>query len=131
MAIENVKTIDKRTFNIVRNRDFDCCLSPDCKLFLVALVLDCFGYLFSRPIFNTHFRYTAIKNVNTIDERRSKIVRNRDFDCRLSPHCKLFLVALVLDCFGYLFSRPIFNIHFRYTAMENVNTIDEHRSKIV
>ena len=27
----------------------------------------------------------AIENVNTIDERRSKIVRNRVFDCHLSP----------------------------------------------
>ena len=27
----------------------------------------------------------AIKNVNTINERRSKIVRNRVFDCHFSP----------------------------------------------
>ena len=27
----------------------------------------------------------AIENVNTNDERRSKIVRNRVFDCLLSP----------------------------------------------
>ena len=84
-----------------------------CKLFLVALVSDCFDYVFSRPIFNKHFRKAAIENVNTIDERRSKIVRNRIFDCRLSPDCKLLLVALVSDCFGYVFSRPILNKHFR------------------
>ena len=28
---------------------------------------------------------TATENVNTIDKRRSKIVRNRVFDCHLSP----------------------------------------------
>ena len=57
-----------------------------CKLFLVALVLDCFGYIFSRPIFNKHFRKEAIENDNTIDERGPKIVRNRGFFyCRLSP----------------------------------------------
>ena len=54
----------------------------------------------------------AIENVNTIDERRSKIVINRVFDCRLWPDCKLFLVALVSDFFGYVFSRHIFNKHF-------------------
>ena len=26
--------------------------------------------------------------------------------------CKLFLVARVTDCFGYVFSGPIFNKHF-------------------
>ena len=31
-----------------------------------------------------HTGYAAIVNVNTIDERRSKIVRNRVFDCHLS-----------------------------------------------
>ena len=30
-------------------------------------------------------RMVAMENVNTIDERRSKIVRNRVFDCELSP----------------------------------------------
>ena len=53
-----------------------------CKLFLVALVSDCFGYVFSRLIFNKHFTLGAIENNNTIDECRSKIVRNRVFDCR-------------------------------------------------
>ena len=28
----------------------------------------------------------AIENVDTIDKRRSKIVRNRVFDCHLSPN---------------------------------------------
>ena len=55
----------------------------------------------------------AIENVNTIDEGGSKVVRNRVFDCRMSPGCKLFLVDLVSDCFGYVFSRPIFNKHYR------------------
>ena len=53
------------------------------------------------------------KTIITIDECRSKIVTNIVFDCRLSPDCKLFLVALVLDCFDYVFSRPILNKHFR------------------
>ena len=75
-----------------------------CKLFLVGLVSDCFGYVFSMSIFN--------KGGNRKRERRYKIVRNRVFDWRLSPDCKLFLVALVSDCFGYVFSRPILNKHF-------------------
>ena len=53
------------------------------KLFIGTLVSDCSGYVFSRPIFNKHFRYAAIENVHTVDKRRSKIVRNRVFDCRL------------------------------------------------
>ena len=53
------------------------------QLFIVTLVSDCSGYVFSRPIFNKHFRYAAIENVYTIDKRRSKIVRNRVFGCRL------------------------------------------------
>ena len=32
-----------------------------------------------------HTGQAAIENVNTIDERRSKLVRNRVFDCHLSP----------------------------------------------
>ena len=53
------------------------------KLFILTLVSDSSGYVFSRPIFNKHFRYAAIENVYTIDKRRSKIVRNGVFDCRL------------------------------------------------
>ena len=75
-------------------------VTETCQLFLVALGSDCFGYVFSRPIFNR----AAIENVNTFDERISKIVRNRVFDCCLSPDCKLFLEALVSYCFGYVFS---------------------------
>ena len=33
----------------------------------------------------THTGYAAIENVNIIDERRSKIVRNRVYDRHLSP----------------------------------------------
>ena len=84
-----------------------------CNLFLIALVSDCSGYVFSRPIFNKHFRSAAIENVHTIDEPRSKFVRNRVFDCHLSPDSKLFLGALVWDCFGYVLSRSLFNKHFR------------------
>ena len=83
-----------------------------CKLFLVAVVSNCFGYVFSRPIFKNTSHRRQSKTIIT-DERRSKIVRNRIFDCRLSPDCKLFLVALVSACFGYVFSRPILNKHFR------------------
>ena len=32
-----------------------------------------------------HTGQAAIENVNTIDDRSSKIVRNRVFDCHLSP----------------------------------------------
>ena len=66
----------------------------------------------------------AIENDNAIDERRSKIVRNRVFDCRLAPDCKFFLVALVSDCFCYVFSRPILNKHFRerQLKMSNIST---------
>ena len=53
------------------------------QLFIVTLVSDCSGYVFSRPILKKHFRYAAIENVYTIDKQRSKIVRNRVFDCRL------------------------------------------------
>ena len=35
-------------------------------------------------LYFTH-RIGGNRNVNTIDERRSKIVRNRVFDCHLSP----------------------------------------------
>ena len=32
-----------------------------------------------------HTGYVAIKNIDTFDKHRSKIVRNRVFDCHLSP----------------------------------------------
>ena len=78
-------------------------------------------------------------------QHRPKIVRNRVFDCHKSPDwrplaientgssvcIKLFIVTLVPDCSGYVFSRPIFNKYFRYAAIENVYTIDKHKSKIV
>ena len=99
----------------------------------------------------------AIENVNIIDERRPKIVKQTEFSIDISrptgdnwqskirvvaisdPHssivrqelsiatypvwkhfffqqehekCKLFLVALVSDCFGDIFSELIFNKHF-------------------
>ena len=59
-----------------------------CKSFLVALVSDCFGYVF-RGLYsiNTSDRRQS-KTIKNIDERRSKIVRNRVIDCRLSPGCK-------------------------------------------
>ena len=34
----------------------------------------------------SHTGKSAIENANTIDERKSKIVRNRFFDCYSSPH---------------------------------------------
>ena len=66
----------------------------------------------------------AIENDNTIDENRSKIVRNRVFDCHLWPDCKFFLVALVSDCFCYVFSMPILNKHFRerQSKMSNISS---------
>ena len=129
MAIENVNIIDERRPKIVRNRlliaisrptgdhrqsktlavaisdprssivkrVYDCRISgietnffffqqkyEKCiKLFIVTLVSDCSAYVFSRPIFNKHFRYAEIENVYTMDKRRSMIVRNRVIDCRL------------------------------------------------
>ena len=53
------------------------------KSFIVTLVSDCSGYVFSMPILNKHFRYAALENVYTIDKLRYKIVRNRGFDYRL------------------------------------------------
>ena len=41
-------------------------------------------------LINAHINFTpllaAIENANTIEERISKIVRNKVFDCHLSPH---------------------------------------------
>ena len=67
MAIDYDNSIDESRFKIVRNRVFDCCLSPDCKFFLVALVSDCFCYIFSRPILNKHFRerQSKMSNIST------------------------------------------------------------------
>ena len=70
----------------------------------------------------------AIKNVNTIDESRSKIARNRVFDCHLSPDCKLFIVALVSDWFGYIFSRPINTSDRRQLKMLILSTNVDLRS---
>ena len=94
--VARLATIDNRKHWVVAISDprlsivkivFDCRISgvetETCKLLLVALVSDYFGYVFSRPIFNEG----GNRKVNTNDERRSKIVRNRVFDCRLSPDC--------------------------------------------
>ena len=35
-----------------------------------------------------HTGWAAIENANTIEERRSNIVRNIVFDCHLTPHCR-------------------------------------------
>ena len=42
-------------------------------------------YIFKIFFKKFHTGYAAIENVNSIDERRSKIVGNRVFDCHLSP----------------------------------------------
>ena len=68
-----------------------------CKLFQVANVSDCFGYVFSRPIFNKHFIKMALENVHTIDEHRSKIFGNRDFDCRLSPNWRQLAIENIVS----------------------------------
>ena len=89
-----------------------------CKLFLAGLVLDSLA-MYSVGLYSIK---VAIENVNIIDELYgSKIDRNRDFDCRLWPDCKLFLVALVSKCFGYVFSRPIFNKHFSRRQSKMLN----------
>ena len=82
---------------------FDCRLSgvvtklfyqqkhEKCIIFL-ALASDCFCFGIFR-IFNKHTAQVAIKNINTIKESRSKICRNRVFDCRLSTN----LLQMVID----------------------------------
>ena len=94
-------------------RVFDCCISDvetklfflteTCKFFLVAL----FRIVLAMYSVGIYSIKAAIENFNTIDERRSKIVRNIVINCRLSPDCKLFLAALVSDCFSFVFSWPI------------------------
>ena len=42
-------------------------------------------------------RLSAIKKVNTIDERRSKIVRKRDFDCHLSPNWRQMAIEYTVS----------------------------------
>ena len=44
----------------------------------------------------THTGYAAIENVNTIDERRSEIARNRAFDCHLSPGWQQITISKTL-----------------------------------
>ena len=78
-------------------------LTETCKLFLVALCWIVLA-MYSVGIYSIK---AAIENFNTIDERRSKIVRNIVINCRLSPDCKLFLAALVSVCFSFVFSWPI------------------------
>ena len=64
MAIENVNTIDERISKIVRNRVFDCQLSPD-------------------------WRQMATENTVSSDfDPRSSIVKSV-FDCRLSGVCPI------------------------------------------
>ena len=63
---------------------------------------------------NNHTGLAAIENANTIEEHRSKIVRNRVFNCHLLPHTgdkwqsktlflsifdlRLWIVDSVFDC---------------------------------
>ena len=44
-----------------------------------------------------HTGKAAIKNVNTIDERRSNIVRNSVFDCHLSPNWRGVNISNVIQ----------------------------------
>ena len=43
---------------------------------------------------HNHTGYGAIENVNTIEERRSKIDRNSVFHCHLSPHWKTLFLSI-------------------------------------
>ena len=51
------------------------------------------GCISLRYFLKVSHRTAAIENVNSIDERRSKIVGNRVFDCHLSPDFRLPCVA--------------------------------------
>ena len=99
MAIENVNIIDKRRLKIVKKTEF-----------FIAI---------SRP---TGDNWQSKTQVVAIFDPRSSIVRQeisiaaypvwKLFFQQEHEKCKLFLVALVSDCFGDVFSRPIFNKHF-------------------
>ena len=79
----------------------------------VAVILDWFGYVFSRPIFNKPFRYAAIENVYTFVNVDLRSLETEFLIAALLADSKVFLVAIVLDWFGCVFSRPIFNKHLR------------------
>ena len=99
MAIENVNIIDEGIPKIVRNR----------VTVLIAI---------SRLTGNNWQSNTLVV---AISDLHSLIVKSFRLPYPVSEKkiqqkhekCKLFLVALVSDCFGYVFSRPIFNKHFR------------------
>ena len=54
-----------------------------------------------------HTGYAAIENVNSIDERRSKIVGNRVFDCHLSPDFSIAMCCPTGDKWQSKFSVKI------------------------
>ena len=87
----------------------------------------------------SHTGQAAIANIKTIDECRSKIVRNIVFDCRLATngnrkHCfQQFypcssIAKSVFDC-RLPGVGPSYTSHTGQAAIGNVNTIDERRSK--
>ena len=72
----------------------------------------------------------GLYSINTSDMRHSKtFILSTNVDLRsletefLIAVCSP-IVAVILDWFGNVFSRPIFNKPFRYAAIENVYTID-------
>ena len=50
-----------------------------------------------RELNSSHTGLTAIENVNTIDERGSKIVRNSVFDCHLSPDWRQMAIENIIS----------------------------------
>ena len=45
-----------------------------------------------------HIGYAAIDNVYTIVERRSKLVRNKVFDCQVSPEWRQMTIECTVLC---------------------------------
>ena len=79
----------------------------------------------------------GLYSINTSDMRQSKIfilstnvdLRSLETEfliavCSPTVNYSYIVVAVILDWFGYVFSRPIFNKPFRYAAIKNVYTFD-------
>ena len=65
------------------------------RYLLFRLVLSDISSLASS--FHLHTGKAAIENVNTLDERISKIVRNRVFDCHLSPERRQMAIVNIVS----------------------------------
>ena len=77
-------TLENQTAILLMNAGID----PHWKIYIAV------GFLL-----NTHTEEAAIENVNNIDDRRSKIVRNRVFDCHLSPDWRQMAIFNTVSSF--------------------------------